>query len=296
VAVLRVGEVLLLNSDGHPVGAFDSLRTTVPPAFDTAGQRLLVASHNRFIVHHLTDAGAVMVDNGGRFSGSVRGFVGDEFALVGDALINLATGATVFRYEELAGNTAAVAIGDSVVSPQSGPRGGPQVRVRPLPGGDAVRASRNVRVVDLLAPGQTVWIDADPAIPADERVEAIDALTRQLDDRGVDVRVGSDVVLKLRVRRGEPVEIKYRPFGGGATQRHRVAPLIFEATLAIGQRVVWSDGTSTGVPMFLDLPQGQTIRGATEQQQRDSYRWFGSLQLPPRLVVAQQTPATGPLP
>jgi hypothetical protein len=117
------------------------------------------------------------------------------------------------------------------------------------------------------------------------RVQA--ALERKANANGWKLDPAAALVMTAEMKQGETQQVTYRSiggFGGSGEQSATVTPFISSLRIDVGTKIAWQSATSSGVPPFLRLEEGQTVQSEVNKWQKPNPDFFDSVEIPQRIL------------
>lgn len=297
----RIGAdcVLFQTSDGRAVGRLPGAPFAAAMAFDSAGSRLASIGNSRVTVWELA-TGNVTHDISlptGVASNRIR-WLRDDFILVGgNYLLDLSSGAVVWRYDLVPGAEHAT---DAPADAHlwligTSPNGKNRVLSSvALPDEPAIKAARAFKPEDYFAitAGAKVSIELNFAAPDDVRASTLNALRATLEKNGLVVADGQPIrlVATTEDKPGQP--ITYQRIGQGA---ETVPGTITEMRLSwlIDGAKAWELAGSFRPSAMYTIRQGETIASLIEKDRAAALGFFSRAWVPTKVPKAAPAPAVG---
>ncbi len=133
----------------------------------------------------------------------------------------------------------------------------------------------------VLKPGSTVRVDASGVSDSTLQQEAIEALTKKLEETGFKVGSGG-LTLVAGIEKSKDHEVAYHSFGAGfgREKTHTVPGLTYTLKLVAEGRTQWSTGGGNHPPHFLQLKKDETIESHLKQYGTPNADFFKHVELP----------------
>jgi len=133
----------------------------------------------------------------------------------------------------------------------------------------------------VLKPGTSVKIDAGGISDATVQKEAIEALTRKLEEMGFKVGSGN-VTFVAGMAKAKDHEVAYHSFGAGfgREKTYTVPGLAYTLKIVADGRTHWSTGGGNHPPHFLQLKRDETIETHLKQYGTPNANFFKNVELP----------------
>jgi len=146
----------------------------------------------------------------------------------------------------------------------------------------------------ILKPGAKVRIDASSITDATVHEQAVDALTKKLQE--LDISVGSgNLTLVASMEKSKDHEVSYRSFGAGfgREKTHTVPGWTYHLKLVADGRTHWATTGGNHPPHMLHLKQDETIESHLKQYGTPNADFFKFVELPKYVARAQSDQNTG---
>ncbi len=148
----------------------------------------------------------------------------------------------------------------------------------------------------LLLPGAKVSLDFNqPAINADIRNRAIQAVKAQLQEAGVGVADGQVVQIVAAKNTGESKTAEYRMFGGG-TQSVNYTIQQYAVKVMAADMLAWQAVGTSGAPPLIVLRQGETAQDHVNKHMEQSDQYFTRVKIPRLIAQPSRAPGFGESP
>lgn len=146
----------------------------------------------------------------------------------------------------------------------------------------------------ILKPGVTVRIDASSISDTAIQQEAIDGLTKKLQEMGFSVGSGS-LTLVAGMEKSKDHEVSYRSFGAGfgREKTHTVPGWTYHLKLVSDGRTYWSNTGGNHPPHMLNLKRDETIESHLKQYGVPNANFFKFVELPKYVARAQSDQNVG---
>ncbi|MFT3881312.1 MAG: SHD1 domain-containing protein [Gemmatales bacterium] len=133
----------------------------------------------------------------------------------------------------------------------------------------------------VLKPGATVRVDASGISDSTLQQEAIEALTRKLEETGFKVGSGGPTLV-AGLEKSKDHEVSYHMFGPGfgRDKTHTVPGWTYTLKLVADGRTQWSTGGGNHPPHFIQLKKDETIESHLKQYGTPNANFFKHVELP----------------
>lgn len=146
----------------------------------------------------------------------------------------------------------------------------------------------------LVRPGSTVAVAVE-TISGTNPAEIKTALTEAAEKAGWKVSDTAPITLVAKIGRGEPQELLFRKMGTGlgASSKATLTPFTAELEIRRGTDVLWTRSTANRIPPLLRLEEGETVQDAVKRYEKPDAKFFGRLNLPPRIPKPEIAASVG---
>ena len=110
------------------------------------------------------------------------------------------------------------------------------------------------------------------------------AVAKQLADNQWVEDPNAEFALVAKLYRGSTQSVQYESMQSGQTFSVTATPYISSCEIYRGQEVVWSSGSSSGIPPILMLQQGQDVQGAVKQWEAADVDFFQRVDIPQEVL------------
>ncbi len=286
----KAGVFILDANDGSPLAKLPGEPEPFQHfCFRNDGRQLVAASTVRMQVWDLEKGTRIRVVRS--LDGIGHGapvWLSPGYILVGGThLIDLERRVVLWRYQWQGLSPRGAALGGLYWTMLSDAYSGQQAFVAvKLPHPEAVEMAQQLTPDSLFAvkPGGEVTVQVKANVSAEERQIIHDGLTRRLEDNGIRVVDGSNVVLTAATAQGATQEVKYRGVGGRETGNAQVTKQVSTLTITESGKVLWKASQAMGTPVFVSRKKGESIDSAVAEKLKPTVGFFVNTPIPEYLA------------
>jgi hypothetical protein len=143
----------------------------------------------------------------------------------------------------------------------------------------------------VLRPGVAVRLNVDGLADPGERDKVRAALTEKLQARGFQVGLNGTVDLIASTEPGKETEVAYHSFGSIGSRIYKFQQHMVRLKFVAQGQTIW-ETSSSNVPGFLQLKEGETVEQRLRQHEKPNYDWFKAIEIP---KIATKSSANGTL-
>lgn len=143
----------------------------------------------------------------------------------------------------------------------------------------------------VLRPGVSVRLNVDGLPDPGQRDKVRATLTEKLQARGFQAGSNGAVELIASAEPGKETEVAYHSFGSIGARIYKFQQHTVRLKFVAQGQTIW-ETSSTNVPGFLQLKEGETVEQRLRQHEKPNYDWFKSVEIP---KIATKASAQGTL-
>ncbi|MEX2176383.1 MAG: SHD1 domain-containing protein [Pirellulaceae bacterium] len=163
----------------------------------------------------------------------------------------------------------------------------------PGPGVEEAAAGLTYDSLLIVKPGTPIRLQVSTGAD-DARVRA--ALEAKIKANGWVLNDSAELVMTASMGRSETQSVTYTSGGFGrreTTQTVTVTPHYSSLQIKAGNRMIWTSGTSTGVPNRLRLKDGETAQSEVDKLQNPNPTFFERVEIPAKIIDPEKTAGAG---